>query len=336
MTQATAAAPPPEPADPQIADFGDFDRRYRRYLVAYVRWAYPDADAEDIAQEVLLRAYTSFADPSAIERPERWIRVVAQRIVIDQVRRRPPSRELALDLALEQDLAHSERGPADAAAGREEIQWLAEVLNTAPLAERLLVRTMLRDGATCAEAARTLGISPAAARQQVHRFRTRVVTAFAEHGYRLSLASLTWWILRRRKVRGHQAATTLTTSTAAFAIATSVFGAVVTFGHGSTNSSRPTLDTGNSPGHARLLPADSSSALSTRSAAEMRQPTPMYRASSTPDTPIAHVSTSDHPLDKGQTFSVVVWVPTPLATINAHVVDDKSGAVCETVPNECK
>lgn len=318
--------------------FADFDRRYRQHVLGYVRWAYPDVDADDIAQEVLLRAYTSFDDPSAILRPERWVRLVARRIIIDQARRRPPKREIALDLVAEADFTHSAAGPADTVAAREEIRWLAEVLAHAPDAERQLIHTMLRDGATCAQAARTLGITPAAARQQVHRFRQRLESAFAAHGPRVIVVSIAGWWLGRRRGGGHQASSLLSASTAAVATAGFALGVVTAIMPGESGAARAQIDS--TRAHVAI-----ESAQTTTTSTAVRPPRGMSRAQRDSSShqspglpevsPYAQVSTSPQPLEEGQTFRVEVRVPTPVGTFYFKVYDDKSGRVCDTLPASC-
>lgn len=73
----------------------EFAELVARHIPALFRSAYRltgnRADAEDVVQEVCVRAYTHLAALSALEQPKSWLMKIAYRVFVDGVRRRARS-----------------------------------------------------------------------------------------------------------------------------------------------------------------------------------------------------------------------------------------------------
>lgn len=128
----------------------------------------PDA-AQDLRQELLLRAWRSA--PRELDEPgmRSWLHRVGANLAIDELRRR----RLRDFSELHDDVAAPERDPAERLAARE-------ALGTGPPEERALLWLRFEAGLTHDEIAGVLHITPEAARKRVSRARAAFVERFRE------------------------------------------------------------------------------------------------------------------------------------------------------------
>lgn len=326
---------------PAPVEFAEFGRRHRPRLVAYLRRKYPRLDAEDVAQEALIRAWTQIGNVGPPQYPDRWLKLVASRIVIDEVRGRQPL-SLSLDELASLEVPVDGDEPAEQVAAREQVGWLGAVLRSSPVQERLLVQTMLRDGLTCAAAARSLGVRAGTARQQLSRFRQRAESAFAAHGGRLSAVPLALWrVLRRPRARGSLPAGSMAAGGSAVVLAGLLIGVAVLDQPSPKLPSRiatlPAPVVAPPVGSATLTgpihpvrPAAASASLVPP--AGIGWATRPSQGGSPPGQRQVQVAVARKPLSKGRTVSVEVKVPTPAGTYWLTVYDNKSGPVCQALP----
>lgn len=162
-----------DPMPPHAMDSPVPERfRPRLFGIAY-RMLGEVAEAEDVVQEAMLRWHQG--DPAAVREPEGWLVAVVTRIAIDRLRRAATAREAYPGPWLPEPIAPERLGAAYRAelASDLSMAFLVMLERLAP-EERaaFLLREVFDSGYD--EIARVLGKSEPAARQVVHRARTRV------------------------------------------------------------------------------------------------------------------------------------------------------------------
>ena len=116
----------------------EIDRRYRDRLLAYVRRMSAGADAEDVVQDVLARAYVALR---ADDRPmalRAWLYRVAHNRCLDVLRRPTPL------LTDEPDLGVAGRDLGEQVAGRERLRQVVADIQALPDQQRsaLIIREL--------------------------------------------------------------------------------------------------------------------------------------------------------------------------------------------------
>ncbi|HEV2752550.1 MAG TPA: RNA polymerase sigma factor, partial [Solirubrobacteraceae bacterium] len=159
--------------------FAAIHDRYRQRLFAYARQMLGGSrqDAEDVLQDVFLRAYATLrADGRAVTlRP--WLYRVAHNRCVDQIRRPAPAPvEIGEDTPWERPSA-SLHDPLESAQRREELARLVADIRRLPEQQRsaLLMREI--DGMTYGELAAALEVSVAAVKSLLVRARTGLAEA---------------------------------------------------------------------------------------------------------------------------------------------------------------
>jgi RNA polymerase sigma-70 factor (ECF subfamily) len=120
------------------------------------------AEAEDVVQEILLAVHLKRHtwDPSQPISP--WLYAIARYKLIDALRRRGGQRDVPIDLVAETLPA----APTGAAVPPRDME---RALAGLPAGQRQVVRTVALDGASIAEAAARLQMTPGAVRVALHR-----------------------------------------------------------------------------------------------------------------------------------------------------------------------
>jgi len=145
----------------------------RRFVVGRV----PTADAEDVAQDALLRIHRSFASLRDAERTQAWVYGIARRVVADYYRaRRPPAEGAGVDPeALEDPDGGLHQSFAtfdgDHSVHEEVVSWLRPIAESLPEKYRRPLLMADFDGRTQREVAEELGLSLSGAKSRVQRAR---------------------------------------------------------------------------------------------------------------------------------------------------------------------
>jgi len=159
--------------------FSDICDRHRGRLSRWLSAIFGPTDAEDIAQETLVRLYTRpwLLDESADAWP--WLSVVARNVGRDLARRN--ARSTSVDAVA---LAHvaADVVVLDEVVARDEGATLARALRSLTSRERTLIRLRDFDGASIGEISDLLGLNENAVRQQLFRARRRLAHAYVELG----------------------------------------------------------------------------------------------------------------------------------------------------------
>lgn len=148
--------------------FAALVERHQGRVRAFVRRMVGDGDADDLAQEAFLRAWSALGryDPTYPFRG--WLLVIAGRLAANHVARRRP-----------QSLGDYEP-PApriDDDAHEELVQRLELALSSLAADDRLLYELRYRQELSIVELARHLAINASACKVRLHRLRTRLAAA---------------------------------------------------------------------------------------------------------------------------------------------------------------
>jgi RNA polymerase sigma-70 factor (ECF subfamily) len=147
-----------------IADaWGQHETELRRFLRHRTR---DDATADDLLQEVFLRALRQSNGLCGIENPRAWLFHVARNLLIDRLRLTKEQVELPPDLAAEVD------DPAPPVDGLT--QCLPRVLSELSPQDREAITLCDIEGMTQQDYARHIGLSLPAAKSRVQRARARL------------------------------------------------------------------------------------------------------------------------------------------------------------------
>ena len=165
--------PDPAPGAPRAPRWQSFIDGLRRFVARRV----PPADAEDVAQDALLRIHQGFAGLRDVERTQAWVFGIARRAVADYYRaRRPPGEGVEVD---PDTLADSADGPeasladfdGDHSVHEEVVSWLRPIAESLPEKYRDALLMADFDGRTQREVAAELGLSLSGAKSRVQRAR---------------------------------------------------------------------------------------------------------------------------------------------------------------------
>jgi RNA polymerase sigma factor (sigma-70 family) len=154
-----------------VAEFEAFYAAHRRHVVAYCLRRTSRPEAYEAADEALLIAWRRFEDiPRGLERA--WLYGVAHRVLSNQYR--SERRRRRLDAKLAQSPAEPFAGPeAQAVRTDEQERLLRAYLRLSP-ADQEVLRLACWEGLAHDEVALALGCEVGAARQKLHRARTRL------------------------------------------------------------------------------------------------------------------------------------------------------------------
>jgi RNA polymerase sigma-70 factor, ECF subfamily len=160
-------------------DLPGFERaveRERATLAAYARRLVRNsADAEDLVQETLLRAYRHRETLAGSGRLGAWLFVTLRNLFINQLRQRKRQPTLlSVDEGNLPEIADASPDPARAAVGRLERRALERALAALPDAYRVPLLRADRDGLTYGEIADELGLPIGTVRSRIFRARARL------------------------------------------------------------------------------------------------------------------------------------------------------------------
>jgi len=165
---------------PMIAAPDVVRRELHERVLAYVsRRVRSRDDAEDIAQEVMLRIHRHSADVEHVDRMAAWVYRIAGNAIADHYRR-PARREVPSGQAT--DVFESEVAPFEASVGepsREQLrlelsQCLAPLIDRLPPAYRQAIELTEFGGVSQVDAAASLGLSVSGMKARVQRGRQQL------------------------------------------------------------------------------------------------------------------------------------------------------------------
>jgi RNA polymerase sigma-70 factor (ECF subfamily) len=133
------------------------------------------ADAEDLVQDTLVRAFNSIGTFDG-QHPRAWLLTIMRNAQINRTRRRRPELLDDPDLALERlaDTADGGQSPEAIVVGAAFDAVVADALDALPERFRQVVDLVDIDGLTYAEAAELIGVPVGTVMSRLHRSRTRI------------------------------------------------------------------------------------------------------------------------------------------------------------------
>jgi RNA polymerase sigma factor (sigma-70 family) len=154
--------------------FGVIHERYRQRLFAYARQMLGGSrqDAEDVMQDVFLRAYSALRADARPVALRAWLYRVAHNRCIDQLRRGGPT-----PVEIVEDNSPDLRDPLAEAEQREELRRLLEDVRRLPVHQRSALVMRELDGLSYSELAAALGVSVAAVKSLLVRARVGLAEA---------------------------------------------------------------------------------------------------------------------------------------------------------------
>lgn len=168
---------------------GAFDvlvERYRPALVRACSRILPYSQAEDAVQQALLSAHQAVQRNGAPQRFEPWLHRIAVNAALKEVRRIPE------EFPLDEERTNGVEQPPERHERRERLREVVDALGALPAGQRraLLLREL--EGRSHVEIARSLGLTPGAVRQLIHRARGGVrsmVSALTPYGLLMRLTA---------------------------------------------------------------------------------------------------------------------------------------------------
>jgi RNA polymerase sigma-70 factor (ECF subfamily) len=166
------------------------DTRKRLYAIAY-KSLHNRSDAEDVAQEALVRAWSNLHTYDPKRSFNGWISRIATNICIDRLRRCPVKREISLEDSLSAepynvecriDLADYSQNPERLLLSDELDEGLKLGIQVLPAAYRDCLLLFSQDH-SYNEIAATMHCSVGTVRSRLHRARAQVITALESHAH---------------------------------------------------------------------------------------------------------------------------------------------------------
>lgn len=154
-------------------------------------------EAEEVAQETLLRAYQRWDTFDSPDGAAAWCTTVATRLVIDRVRVRP--RAVVTDTLPEPRTL--QRDAADVAAAREDAALALDVLGGMPQRQAAVLWARHVEGLSYDSIGRQLSMSEPTVRSLLHRARASLRTNFTRRGGELPVGAVLLPRLLRRALR---------------------------------------------------------------------------------------------------------------------------------------
>lgn len=162
------------------AAFATLDARHRRALVRYARSLLrrSEHDAEDVVQDVLIRAHAILRDDAGPEELRPWLYRLVRNRAIDEVRRARWGAD-----ALDDDsvVAAEREDPEAVLKRREDLRRLVDDLADLPVRQRTALLARELDDQTPEQVAAQLGVSVPAAQMLATRARENLIKARAAH-----------------------------------------------------------------------------------------------------------------------------------------------------------
>ncbi len=131
------------------------------------------ADAEDLVQDTLLRAWRSI-DTFDGRHPRAWLLTILRNTQINRHRRRRPALLDDPDLVADRNLSDAQDSAEDVVVGRTFDVVVDAALSALPTKFRQVVLLVDVDGLTYAETAEALGVPEGTVMSRLHRARRRI------------------------------------------------------------------------------------------------------------------------------------------------------------------
>ncbi|MCX7014250.1 MAG: RNA polymerase sigma factor [Candidatus Sumerlaeota bacterium] len=150
---------------------GEFERLVDAFQDPLVRFAFRRlgnrADAEDVAQEIFVRAYADRRKRQTVANVSAYLYRMTANLCVDFLRKRERRKSFSLDEAHVLDIPSRDPDSARLAAAAEEVRRIERLLSCIPPTQAEAVRLCLFDDLTTREAAEILNCPEATVKSRV-------------------------------------------------------------------------------------------------------------------------------------------------------------------------
>jgi RNA polymerase sigma-70 factor (ECF subfamily) len=143
------------------------------YRVAY-RFTGSQPDAEDLVQELCVRAYRNIESIAKLDNPRTWLLCVLRRLFIDQTRRYDRANVSSLESAPDSSLAHDAPGPLELADSALTMRRLGDLWKRLGKEQRSLLALHDIEGYSLAELSDITGLKVGTIKSRLHRARVKL------------------------------------------------------------------------------------------------------------------------------------------------------------------
>jgi len=294
-------------------------------VAAYVRKAFPNADAGEITQDTLRKAFRHQAQVLELADPWPWLALTARNTAYNCARDEK-ARGASAEIPCAEIYATEPNDVSveDRAILREQVSLAFRAMDALTKDQRALIELMVRDGLTVSEAGRRLGYAEATARQHLCRLRSRLRTRFAALGGSLAVVPLGFLRLARRGTRTVTLPATMSLAAGTTVALTAIVG-----------------------GGLALLPSGADAAATAAYQTKTRAPAAHHASTAAPQlqvaartrprtgvqptlpvTPVTHLFVTKSPTHGGHTANGGVTVTTPVGVLYVGDDQQQSKGVC--------
>ncbi|MHB9026313.1 MAG: RNA polymerase sigma factor [Armatimonadota bacterium] len=178
----------------QGGDRKAFDRLTKSYrgmvLATAIARLHAREEAEDLAQDILTRAWMKLPTLKDATLFAAWLRTLALRTALNRQSRRPPTPPSLTDLAEMRADESFEGDPVARCLTREHQRMLYAALKALPLQNRLAILLHVCEGYTCEELASLFGVPLTTIEGRVHRAKGQLRRLLGEEAYHYHHKSL--------------------------------------------------------------------------------------------------------------------------------------------------
>jgi RNA polymerase sigma-70 factor (ECF subfamily) len=146
-------------------------RHYRTLYRSAYRWTRSIEDAEDLVQEVCIRAYPRLDELEQLDQPASWLTRVMYRLFVDLTRRHDRSRVDTMESGDLANLKCERPGPDEIAERSVNAERLARAWQRIDREKRALLAMHDIEGYTLAELTRITGLKEGTLKSRLHRSR---------------------------------------------------------------------------------------------------------------------------------------------------------------------
>lgn len=321
----------PDSSVTEADDCSEFYARYRRPLLAYVVMGFPSVDAEAIVQDTFCRVLRHWTEVSQMRNPWPWLAVTARNLSRNSIRDNANTQ--AIGLTIDDQLQDPAPELDQFVETYDTLRRLGRAMRALTPLQRQLLRLLVEEGLTGAEAARRLGLSPGAGRMHLCRMRSRLSERFVGQGGELAVTPVGLLAIFGRRLRALFAASRKTMMAGAPGVLASTLAIATTLGVVHIAIAKTHNDF--NAGHAVHMSASNTRAAGfirvdapTSSAATRTTPHRAMNISgltmSVPAMPSHHVELGSDPTKSGTNADADVTINSPMGKERLHIGETQS------------
>ena len=160
--------------------FNDIWEEYYPKLTVYLNTTYPEADTEDLVQDIMLKVYNNLSRYNPLYSFNTWIYSIARNCAVDSFRKKSSSNNLitAVRSELVSKFVNDSENPENLSLKREEKTGIAEWIQNLPERERKITFLKFYEDLTYREISRIMGIPVGTIKYLVHKIKKNIETSY--------------------------------------------------------------------------------------------------------------------------------------------------------------